>query len=123
MLMGQGRRKQKRCFMKKSVKHAIVITAVAILALLWHSMVRPWEWWQKLQKTGPLWSAEQKIEDMLWSAEQSMEDILYRRPVGTSKNIKIIGVDEETLNTYGKFEDCSREKLADLIELLSAEEE
>jgi len=109
--------------MKKSVKHAIVIAVVAILALLWHSMVRPWEWWQKLQKTGPLWSAEQKIEDMLWSAEQSMEDILYRRPVGTSKNIKIIGIDEETLNTYGKFEDWSREKLADLIELFSADEE
>lgn len=109
--------------MKKSVKQAIVITAVAILALLWHSMVRPWEWWQKMQKTGTLWSAEQKIEDTLWSAEQSMEDVLYRRPVGTSNNIKIIGIDEETLNVYGKFEDWSREKLADLIELLSADEE
>jgi len=109
--------------MKKSVKQTIVIMGVAILALLWHSAVRPWEWWQKLQKTGPLWSIEQRIENMLWSAEQSIEDGLYRRPEGTSKNIKIIGIDEETLNAYGKFEDWSREKLADLIELLSADEE
>ena len=94
--------------MKKNVKHAIIIAVVVLLALLWHIGIRP----EKLEDAG-----------VLWSVEQSMEDILYRRPIGTGTNIKIIGVDEKTLNAYGNFEDWSREKLADLIELLSEEQE
>lgn len=54
--------------------------------------------------------------------ENLMSDTVYRRPVGSSQNIKIIGVDEETLSKYGKFEEWSREKLAELVELLSFDE-
>lgn len=50
--------------------------------------------------------------------EQRMEDYFYAKPEGITQNIKIICVDEKTLNAYGKFEDWSREKLADLMELL-----
>lgn len=90
--------------MKKGLKQVILITAVVLLAVLWQGI------------------GINKIGLLRW-VEQGMEDMLYRRPVGTSKNIKIIGVDEETLNAYGKFEDWSREKLAELIELLSADAE
>ena len=90
--------------MKKGLKQVILITAVVLLAVLWQEI------------------GINKIGLLRW-VEQGMEDMLYRRPVGTSKNIKIIGVDEETLNAYGKFEDWSREKLAELIELLSADAE
>lgn len=95
--------------MKKSVKHAIIIAVVIVLAFLWHSAVQPWK---VLERAG-----------VLWSVEQQMEDMLYRRPVGTDKSIKIIGVDEKTLNTYGKFENWSREKLAELIEVLTKDPE
>ena len=55
--------------------------------------------------------------------EQRLEDSFYAKPVGITQNIKIICVDEKTLNAYGKFEDWSREKLADLMELLIEKEE
>lgn len=55
--------------------------------------------------------------------EQKLEDSFYAKPVGITQNIKIICVDEKTLHTYGKFEDWSREKLADLIEVLIEKEE
>ena len=100
--------------MKKSVKNAIVIAVVVLIALLWHSMIKPWEWQQKMMKT--------EKPGFLWSVEQQIEDLLYRRPEGTSNNIKIIGIDEKTLDAYGEFEDWSRKKLADLIEVLSADE-
>jgi len=86
--------------MKKNWKKIIVLAAVVVLAALWQGI--------GIQKITPL-----------RSLENAMGDFIYRRPVGTSKKIKIIGIDEETLNAYGKFEDWSREKLADLIELLS----
>ena len=90
--------------MKSRWKTAMVIAIVVLLAVLWQSV--------GIQKVSPL-----------RSIEQSMGDLIYRRPTGSNKSIKIIGVDEETLNTYGKFEDWSREKLAELIELLSADPE
>ncbi len=106
--------------MKKSLKHTIVVLIVVLLAVLWQGA--------GVQKPAFLRLLEQRMfgsqkTEVLRPLEQGMEDLLYRRPVGTSKNIKIIGVDEETLNAYGKFEDWSREKLAELIELLSADAE
>lgn len=90
--------------MKTSVKKTIVIAVVVLLAVLWQSI---------------------GIQEVtrLRSMEQSLEDLVYRRPTGSRKNIKIIGVDEESLAAYGKFEDWSREKLAELIELLSQDPE
>ena len=96
--------------MKKSLKNALVIVVVVLFSFLWHFAIRPEGLLKSQKKTG-----------LLWSLEQSMEDLLYRRPVGTSKNIKIIGIDEETLDKYGKFEDRSRDRLAALLELLSTD--
>jgi len=86
--------------MKSVWKKTIVIVAVALIAVLWQEI--------GVQKVAPL-----------RTLEYEMSDLIYSRPAGTSKNIKIIGIDEETLNAYGRFEDWSREKLAELIELLS----
>ena len=86
--------------MKKSWRKIVLLVLVTLFAILWQGM--------GVQKVAPL-----------YSLENALGDYMYRRPVGTSKNIKIIGVDEETLNAYGKFEDWSREKLAELIEKLS----
>lgn len=86
--------------MKSAWKKTLVIVAVAVLAILWQGV--------GVQEVAPL-----------RSLEYGMSDHMYCHPVGTSKNIKIIGIDEETLNAYGKFEDWSREKLAELVELLS----
>jgi len=86
--------------MKSVWKKTIVIVTVAVIAFLWQEI--------GVQKVAPL-----------RSLEYEMSDFIYSRPAGTSKNIKIIGIDEETLSAYGRFEDWSREKLAELIELLS----
>ena len=105
--------------MKKSVKQVIVVAVVVLIALLCQGV--------GVQKTAFIRSLEQRlgkeIPEPLWPLEQRMEDVLYRRPAGSSKNIKIIGVDEKTINAYGKFENWSREKLAELIEVLSANPE
>lgn len=47
---------------------------------------------------------------------------LYARLDGTSRNIKIISVDEETLDAYGNFGMWPREKTTELIEILYADE-
>lgn len=47
---------------------------------------------------------------------------LYARLDGTSRNIKNISVDEETLDAYGNFGMWLREKTAELIEMLYADE-
>ena len=105
--------------MKKSVKQVIVVAVVVLIALLCQGV--------GVQKTAFIRSLEQRlgkeIPEPLWPLEQRMEDVLYRRPAGSSKNIKIIGIDEKTLNAYGKFENWSREELAELIEVLSANPE
>ncbi len=50
-------------------------------------------------------------------------DTVYSNLQGTSEEIKIIGIDEETLSEYGNFTDWSREKSAELVELLCCEDE
>lgn len=59
----------------------------------------------------------------LYSFDSFLCDGLYARLDGTSQNIKIISVDEETLDAYGNFGIWSREKTAELIEMLYADEE
>lgn len=90
--------------MKKTGKKIIVIAIVLVLAIVWQSV--------GVKKYAPLRSVEQRFGDFV-----------YRRPTGSDKKIKIIGVDEKTLNAYGKFEEWSREKLAELIETLVADPE
>ena len=57
----------------------------------------------------------------LYGADSFITDNLYTRYSGTDKRIIIIGVDEETLAEYGNFNIWSREKIAELIELLYAD--
>lgn len=56
----------------------------------------------------------------LQMVDHMMRDALYQVPKGTSPEIKIIGIDEEILNEYGVFQEWSREKIAELISLLTA---
>ena len=57
-----------------------------------------------------------------YAIEARMSDALYSQLEGTNRNIKLITVDEETLAEYGTFTEWSREKCAELIKLLSADE-
>ena len=89
--------------MKKKLKIVVLLLIVTIFSVFWNSYgISQWK--------------------PLIYLENLMSDTVYRRPVGSSQNIKIIGVDEETLSKYGKFEEWSREKLAELVELLSSDE-
>lgn len=49
-------------------------------------------------------------------------DLAYSNMTGPSSKIKIIGIDEETLSEYGNFSNWSREKSAELVELLCEDE-
>lgn len=49
-------------------------------------------------------------------------DLAYQDMQGPSSKIKIIGIDEETLTEYGNFSNWSREKSAELVELLCEDE-
>lgn len=60
--------------------------------------------------------------DPLYTFDSLLCDHLYTRMDGTGKNIKIIAVDEETLDAYGNFYQWSREKMASLVETLYADE-
>jgi len=53
-----------------------------------------------------------------YSIEARLSDYLYSQLQGTSRNIKLITVDEETLDAYGDFTGWSREKCAALINYL-----
>lgn len=48
-----------------------------------------------------------------------IRDKLYQIPRGINSNIKIIGIDEKTLDKYGPIQTWSREKYAKLIEKLN----
>ncbi|MGN0732660.1 MAG: CHASE2 domain-containing protein [Emergencia sp.] len=57
-----------------------------------------------------------------YSLDSMLCDRLHTRLNGVSGDIKIIAVDEETLDEYGSFTSWSREKCADLAELLCEDE-
>lgn len=58
-----------------------------------------------------------------YSIEARLSDALYAQLNGTNRHIKLITVDEETLAEYGDFTSWSREKSAELIELLYEDKE
>lgn len=62
------------------------------------------------------------VTSAFYTPDSLLCDTLYARLQGTSRIIKIIAVDEETLDAYGNFQEWSREKLAELTELLYADE-
>ena len=55
--------------------------------------------------------------------ENYAEDFLYQRLDGISEDIKIIAIDDETLEALGPYSEWNRNIFADLINLLNAEEE
>lgn len=64
---------------------------------------------------------------ILWAPFYNLDsyicDKAYEDLDGPSPAIKVIAIDEETLMEYGNFSDWSREKSAELIEVLSEDEE
>lgn len=89
--------------MKKICKRLAIYVIVAVLAFSWQ--------FYGVKNIMPLLSFDNAISDFV-----------YYRPKGTKLDIKIIGIDEETLACYGRYEDWSREKTAQLIELLSKDD-
>ncbi|MBO5266583.1 MAG: adenylate/guanylate cyclase domain-containing protein [Ruminiclostridium sp.] len=57
------------------------------------------------------------------SADTALTDILYHKPTGVNNKIRIIKIDEKTLNRYGEFTDWDRGIYADLVEALCVSEE
>lgn len=58
-----------------------------------------------------------------YEADAYLCDMLYSHMTGPDFRIKIIAIDEETLDAYGNFAHWSREKSADLVNLLCQNEE
>ena len=54
------------------------------------------------------------------SFELRFEDAIYQSPSAINKNIVVVGLDEKSFNEYGDFNLWSRDKIADLINKLSA---
>ncbi len=50
-------------------------------------------------------------------------DVLYHKPADVSKKIKIIKIDEKTLDRYGEYTDWDRGVYADLVDVLNISEE
>lgn len=86
--------------MKKTCKRLVVFLIVAVVAFSWQ--------FYGIKNITPL---------MFF--ENAVSDYVYYKPEGTKLDVKIIGIDEETLAAYGRYEEWSREKTAELIELLS----
>jgi len=60
------------------------------------------------------------VVEPFYDLEARVSDNIYSQLEGTNRNIKIIAVDEETLSEYGTFTDWSRDKCAELIEVLNS---
>ena len=63
------------------------------------------------------------IEKPFYNVDAMLCDKLYSDLQGPMHEIRIIAIDEETLTAYGNFSNWSREKSAELVELLCADEE
>ena len=55
--------------------------------------------------------------------DKAAEDIFYHRPEKTDSKIKIIKIDEYTMNQMGDFSTWSRDVYADLIDVLCVSED
>ena len=63
------------------------------------------------------------MTDALYAPDAFLTDKLYTRLSGPNSRIIIVGIDEETLGEYGNFTLWSREKTAELLELLYSDPE
>ncbi len=62
------------------------------------------------------------ITNILFHADYVIKDALYQMPRGVSSQIKIIAIDEKTLEELGPINTWSREYYANLIEILNSNE-
>ena len=56
-------------------------------------------------------------------ADNMVTDILYQRPSRINNQIKIIAIDEKTLYEYGNITSWSRQKYADLLNIINESDE
>lgn len=63
------------------------------------------------------------ITNVLSPLDYILKDALYQKPRGVSSDIKIIGIDEKTLEELGPIQTWSRQYYADLVEILNQNEE
>jgi len=61
--------------------------------------------------------------DILYTVDMFVTDHLYAHMDGCEPNIVVVGIDEETLGEYGNLTLWSRDKIADLINMLYEDEE
>lgn len=62
------------------------------------------------------------ITNLISPLDYIVKDALYQRPRGVSNDIKIIGIDERTLEELGPIGTWSRQYYADLLNILNVEE-
>ncbi|MCR4989297.1 MAG: adenylate/guanylate cyclase domain-containing protein [Lachnospiraceae bacterium] len=86
--------------MKKSIGFKCILIAAAALVTALITVLDPW-----------------------YALDSFITDPLYTDLTGPDSGIIIIGVDEETLSEYGNFTTWSRQKTAELIDLLYADPE
>ena len=63
------------------------------------------------------------VTGILYSFDKVVADKWYQNPTKTNPQIKIIAIDEKTLQAYGDMKTWDRSLPADLVELLYAQEE
>ncbi len=63
------------------------------------------------------------ISNLLAPLDYIVKDALYQKPRGVMSDIKIIGIDERTLEELGPFGTWSRQLYADLLEILNSNED
>lgn len=59
--------------------------------------------------------------NLLNNVELRLEDSVYQRPEAISSDVAVIGFDAASFNAYGSFEVWSRDKIADLINMLNVD--
>lgn len=61
--------------------------------------------------------------ELFYSADRFVMDKLYQTPSKTNVNIRIITIDEKTLDAYGPLHTWSRDKMAELMELFQTQKD
>ena len=88
---------------KKGYRHVIITVAAALLAAAAVFLLT--------------------ISNAFSALDYMVTDRLYQVPRGVSGQIKIIGIDEKTLEEYGPINTWSRSRYAELIKILTENEE
>ena len=83
--------------------------------------------WKKIINRGMVWLAAVLLgllaflfcyNDVFYSFDNLYKDKLYQRARGVNQSIKIIAIDEKTLNTYGPFGTWDRSIYAELLDIM-----